>query len=148
MNHVESIYGTLKPRAGEDAASDAFFIAPYRRAVGTYAEAHASELKEPEPPLPVAEAHAEAAPDPRDSLEPAAAATATSVAELREAIRKHQAHAWDPEERFGAPQTTSMQVGWGARQQPAESVRFPKVVSDTTRTAELLFKSAKAGQDF
>ena len=141
------MYGTLKPRAGEDAAADAFFIAPYSRSVGRYAEAHADELKSPDDAISTPRAEEDAPPDPREGLERPAPATATSVAELREAIRKHQAHAWDPEERFGAPQTTSMQVGWGARQQPAETVRFPKVVSDTTRTAELLFKSAKAGQD-
>ncbi|KAA0153296.1 hypothetical protein FNF27_02735 [Cafeteria roenbergensis] len=145
VNPVKSIYGTLQPRAGDEAKADAYFVEPYKRVVGTFAVEHAAELREPAPPL---EPEPEAAPpavDPRDALERPAPTTASSMSELREAIRKHQAHAWDPEERFGAPQTTSMQVGWGAKAQPKETVRFPKVVSETTRTAELLFKSSRAG---
>lgn len=140
-NPVKSAYGSLST-ADDDSTID-LLAEPYNKVVGVYAEAHRSELREPVPKSEPAPPKPAVIRDPRADLEPPAPKSFTSASELVAAIQKHQAHAWDPEERFGAPQTTSQQCGWGARKQPAETVRYPKVVSETTRTAELLFKTSK-----
>jgi hypothetical protein len=145
VNTIESSLGSLHAAVTEDTSKDVVPKKPYAKAVGTFADSHSTA--EPRP-APEAEPERPKTPiDPRSILEPPAPSTATSTSELREAIRKHQAHAWDPEERFPAPQTTSMQVGWGARSQPKEKVRFPKKISDTVKDAELLFKSQRTGMD-
>ena len=88
--------------------------APFRPAVGTYAM---RERTLSPPRAPPAEAAAVPPPpvDPMAGISAPAPSTTNSSAELRNSISRHVVSAWDPQERFPEPLTSSMEYGWSVR---------------------------------
>lgn len=108
---------------------------PYKRSVGAYAE-DALQHGELMPPKPAPEPEEVPPPeeeDPRAGLPPPSMTTSQSAKEYIEAMKKHTAVSYDPEDRFSEPPTSSMVTGWGARKAPRERCRHPKVISEVAK---------------
>jgi len=134
FNTVKSYFGALDDPRIQDEGADVQ-VKQYVEGVGSYAK-QAIESGEIITPLPAPAAEVIPPPveaDPRAGLPPPAKTTSASAKEYIEAMKKHTAVSYDPEDRFSEPPTSNMVMGWGARKAPRETCRHPKVISEVAK---------------